>query len=178
MRATRERLRERRKRHRSRNQSPHHPARDHSTESFSSVTAAKAHTSRPRAKSASSRIPADLLVEGKLDRSPAKKVQVGVRSAGSALQASVSSAGTVSFWFAAVPWILLAIVFLVEGVQLLYFSREAGGFLEAAEAALTVVVAHEEEGNVRETLLREELARGLLKIYSRNRFFWPFNTLL
>lgn len=78
---------------------------------------------------------------------------------------------------------LLTAVFLWEALLFLRFSSEAKGFLEAAETALAVLGAsveeEAEEGGrgavVPRALLREELARGLVSIYSRNRFLWPFN---
>lgn len=175
MRATRERLRERRKRHRNRLQQPH-PARGQPTDMLPNVPTAKVHTVRPRAKSASSRISTGSVSEGRPHR-PEKVDLVATDTGDSVPQATGFPIWGRLFSFAAIPWILLAILFLFEGVQFFRFSRETAGFLEAAEAALSVVGKREEDEVCcsRETELRDNLARGLLKIYSRNRFIWPFS---
>lgn len=176
MRATRERLRERRKRHRNRLQQPHPQTRDQQKDMVPTAPMARVHTVRPRAKSASSRVSTGLAAEGK-PQGPGKTDPVGMDTGDSMPQASVVPAWGL-FSFAAIPWVLLAILFLFEGVQFFRFSRETAGFLEAAEAALAVLGEREEDEVCcsRETELRETLAGGLLKIYSRNRFIWPFST--
>lgn len=110
---------------------------------------------------------------------PEKNDPVVTGSGDFAPQASAVPTRGRLFSFATIPWVLLAILFLFEGVQFFRFSRETAGFLEAAEAALAVLGNREEDEEVCgscETELRESLARGLLKVYSRNRFFWPFST--
>lgn len=85
------------------------------------------------------------------------------------------------FSFAAVPWLLLLFVFLVEVLEYSRFSSETTGYLEAAETALAALGASSaaaEEGSGGATVsgvpLKEELARGLMRIYCRHRFLWPF----
>ncbi|CAM9165693.1 unnamed protein product [Pylaiella littoralis] len=112
---------------------------------------------------------------------------------GSVLVTPVPSLTGWLFSFAAVPWYLLAIVFLVEALEYSRFSSETAGFLEAAEAALTVLGAGidgqgggggTERGGAAAAVsgttvvLKEELARGLMRIYSRNRFLWPFSSFV
>ena len=79
------------------------------------------------------------------------------------------------FSLSAIPWLLLTFVFLWEGLQFLRFSGEVKGFLEAAEAALTAL--GKVGGEAPNLVLKEELAQGLVRIYARNRFVWPFSKL-
>ncbi|CBJ29358.1 conserved unknown protein [Ectocarpus siliculosus] len=91
------------------------------------------------------------------------------------------------FSFAAVPWLLLALVLVAEVIAYSRFSSETAGFLEAAEAALVVLGGSRAEdgdggggvvGNrtaASRTALTAELARGLMRIYCRHRFLWPFS---
>lgn len=84
------------------------------------------------------------------------------------------------FSVAAIPWLALAFVFMWEGLQFLRFSGEVRGFLEAAETALKALGEGGGQGKavpVPDVRLKEELARGLVRIYARNRFVWPFSKL-
>lgn len=123
-------------------------------------------------------------VERKRGSSVGKTGGVG-SGGGSVLVTPLPSVRRWLFSAAAVPWVLLAIVFLVEALEYSRFSSETAGFLEAAEAALAVLEGKGERGAggggeaavVPKAALKEELARGLVRIYSRHRFVWPFNRL-
>lgn len=108
----------------------------------------------------------------------------GVANGGSVLVTPIPSLRRWLFSTAAVPWLLLALVFLVEALEYARFSSETAGFLEAAETALAVLeergggaAAAATGGGGAKAALKEELARGLVRIYSRHRFVWPFNRL-
>lgn len=106
-------------------------------------------------------------------------------TAGYVVVPPVHSLGDWLFSFAAVPWLLLALVLMAEVVAYSRFSSETAGFLEAAETALGVLGGSRAEdgdgGGVgnrtagSRTALTEELARGLMRIYCRHRFLWPFS---
>ncbi|CAM9805531.1 unnamed protein product [Scytosiphon promiscuus] len=115
----------------------------------------------------------------------------GGGSGGSVLVTPLPSLTKWLFSFAAVPWLLLLFVFLVEALEYSRFSSETAGFLEAAETALAALGASATEGGEGGggggggggaaaaivgvgVPLREELARGLTRIYCRHRFLWPF----
>lgn len=107
---------------------------------------------------------------------------VMVKSGGSVLVTPIPSVKRWLFSVAAVPWLLLAVVFLVEALEYSRFSSETAGFLEAAEAALAVLEGRGGGGDGGggaaagpKAALKEELARGLVRIYSRHRFVWPFS---
>lgn len=190
MRATRERLRERRKhRHRSRNHPPHHHTPDAPS---TATTPTKNGPTRPRSQSAASRLPSRSSVgAGAPDaRRGGSGGLGGERKAAGPPNAGVSVRLTpipsLMRWltsYAAVPWLLLAFVFLCEGLQWLRFSSETAGFLEAAETAMSVLGASvegtdgEEGDAVSRAVLKEELARALVSVYSRHRFLWPLNRL-
>eukprot|EP00903_Cladosiphon_okamuranus_P007548 g7323.t1 len=110
---------------------------------------------------------------------------VMVNGSGSVLVTTITPIPSLKRWLfsvAAVPWLLLAIVFLVEALEYSRFSSETAGFLEAAEAALAVLEGKGDRGAGGigtaagpKAALKEELARGLVRIYSRHRFVWPFS---
>lgn len=192
-RATRERIRERRKhRHRSRNH-PHDQAQG-GPASPGLLAAPKDGSSRPRAKSAAPAMPSRQPPPPKhaAERAPSRSRgnSMGSRSAGGSERKAAGSTSTsasvrltpipsLSRWlfsFAAIPWLVLAVVFLWEGLQFLRFSGEVAGFLEAAETALTVL-GERAAVTAPDLALKEELAQGLVRIYARNRFVWPFSKL-
>lgn len=121
----------------------------------------------------------------------AERKAIGLANdSGSVLVTPMPSVSRWLFSFAAVPWLLLAVVFLVEVLEYSRFSNETAGFLEAAEAALTALGAGDAQGggggsgrgtaaamlSGTTVVLKEELARGLVRIYSRHRFLWPFSS--
>ncbi|CAN0420883.1 unnamed protein product [Ectocarpus sp. 8 AP-2014] len=116
-----------------------------------------------------------------------RKLVGAMDTAGYVVVPPVESLSNWLFSFAAVPWLLLALVLVAEVIAYSRFSSETAGFLEAAEAALVVLGGSRAEdgdggggvvGNrtaASRTALTGELARGLMRIYCRHRFLWPFS---
>ena len=214
IRATRERLRERRKhRNRARHHHHHHPhsheevltSRPRAKSAASTIpprvgaVAEAAAVSRTRGHSGVAadrkRGHSSAAAVGGVERrrgssggggGAGKKTAGGVggSGAGSVLVTPIPSLKRWLFSVAAVPWLLLAIVFLVEALEYSRFSSETAGFLEAAETALAALEGKGEGGiggsgaaAAPKAALKEELARGLVRIYSRHRFVWPFSRL-
>ncbi|CAM9361317.1 unnamed protein product, partial [Ectocarpus sp. 13 AM-2016] len=116
-----------------------------------------------------------------------RKLVGAMDTAGYVVVPPVDSLSNWLFSFAAVPWLLLALVLVAEVIAYSRFSSETAGFLEAAEAGLVVLGGSRAEdgdggagvvGNrtaASRTALTQELARGLMRIYCRHRFLWPFS---